>query len=205
VDDETNTLKHDGFGNAVMSGERNNKVKLCERERREIFRLMKKRKNLLLLADFLTSTKKYISRENRNLLVDIFSFYQRYRGINIDYELQDALRASTQKSIDVKTRGRIHDLIMEVLGHFSEDLTPENDNERYFCMVDGNGMISECWDELRGMGIVLCNVLSHRRKFEVSGTTTADQFYSSVRSRWGFENPEKYFINFCQTSMPQGY
>ena len=64
-------------------------------------------------------------------------------------------------------------------------------------MVDGDGMISEC-------GIVLCNVLSHRRKFELSGTTTADQFYSSVRSRWGFENPEKYFINYCQTSMPQG-
>ena len=89
-----------------MSGR--NTVKLCERERREIFRLMKKRKTLLLLADFFTSTnKKYISRENRNLLVDIFSFYQRYRDIKVDYELQDALRASTLKSIDAKTRERI--------------------------------------------------------------------------------------------------
>lgn len=177
---------------------------MIERERREIFRLMKKKKTLLLLADFFKSTKKYISRDNRNLLVDIFSFYQRHRDIKVDYELQGALLASSKNSIDAKTRERIYDLIMEVLGYFSEDITPEDDNERYFCMVDGYSIITEYWVELCGMGIVLCNVLPHCRKFEVSGTSTADQFYSSVKSRWGFINPEKYFTNYHQTSMPQG-
>jgi hypothetical protein len=71
-------------------------------------------------------------------------------------------------------------------------------------MVDGYSIITEYWVELCEMGIVLCNVLPRCRKFEVSGTSTADQFYSSVRSRWGFINPEKYFTNYHQSSMPQG-
>ena len=140
-----------------------------------------------------TSTKKYISRENRNLLLDIFSFYQRYHVINVDYELQDALRASTLKSIDAKTRERIC-----ARSFFSLKTTTKD-------MVDDYSIIrSTGLNYVHRMGIVLCNVLSHRRKFEISGTSTVDQFYSSVRSRWRFVNPEKYLIHYFQSSMPQG-
>jgi hypothetical protein len=181
-----------------------------DKERRDMLRLVKKKDELLELAQFLLTTKKYISRHNRSLMAHLLLFYRRRCSGNdvsgIEAELE-VLSSSTKEPIDISTRKKISDCIIRVYCEFSsalDDFRPENDNERFDSMTDCEKIVPKYWREFCELGIVLCHVLPHSRKFELTGMKPADEFFAEVTSRWGFQNPRTYFIYTGNASMPQG-
>ncbi len=68
--------------------------------------LASKLQDLSCIIDILKSTKDYISRSDRDLMVRALSFYERREDEDL-FELISALRASTKSSIPQEMRNSI--------------------------------------------------------------------------------------------------
>ena len=154
--------------------------------RHSLFTLQKKRQHIMTLADHLLSNRKYISRDDRDLLIFVLKFLKVHcPSIEITCEL-DALRATSRNPIERSVCCKIQEYIMEVLTEYAveyETIAPINDEERFDLMIDRHRIITEYWREFRQLGIIVCNVLRFSRKFELVGTAPAGQFYTAVKVR----------------------
>lgn len=180
------------------------------RDRRDLLWLVKNMDELDRLISVLLSTKKYISRDSRDLISRVLLFYRRHCPMDdiskVEGELE-ALRGSTKIVLDKNIRKSLHERISCVCNQFSVDIDafcPENDNERFDFMTDSENIIPKYWFELCEMGIVNCHVRLHSKKYFLTGMTDAETFFSAVKFRWKFEHPEIYFVYTGGASMPEG-
>jgi hypothetical protein len=182
------------------------------RDRHDLLRLVKNMDELVRLKSVLLSTKKYISRNSRDLISHVMLFCRRHcfgsmADISKVEDELEALGGSTKRALDENIRKSLHDRISCVCNQFALDFVnfcPENDDERFDVMTDSENIIPKYWFQLCEMGIVNCHVLLHSRKFVLIGMTDAEAFFSEVKSRWKFEHPEIYFVYTGGATMPQG-
>jgi hypothetical protein len=175
-------------------------------ERADILRLARKKDDLARLVNLLKSTRRYISRSDRNLMVRALLFYQRRHSVDVSTAVRSLL-ASTKYPIPKEIRDCISLLISKLLTDYTSELCgvrPENDEERFDAMIEDNNLASGVWRDMQAMGIVLCHVMPTTRKMDLLGTKRRDEFFSEFDSRWGFENSSKYIIYTGEASVPVG-
>lgn len=178
--------------------------------------LKKKRSNLLLLArkkdelkyfvTLLKSDRKYISRDQRDLMVQALLFLQWRNDIDLSSVIT-VLRASTRHRITKEIRHSLSALLDELLVRYTSEFDnacPENDKERFDAMIEENGITQDAWEDMKEMKVVLCHVLPFTRKMEVVGQKTKEAFFSDVTSQWKFENPSAYFLYTGGATIPVG-
>jgi len=176
------------------------------KERADLLRLARKKDDLARLRIHLKSSKSYISRSDRELMVLALLFYERRFSVNVA-PLVRALQASTKHHIEKDMRIYIAAFIESLLAECTSEfdvISPQNDEERFDSMVEENNITPKVWQDMQEMGIILCNALPSRRKLELVGTESRDAFRAAVVSRWGFEHPFKYFKYTGDASVPVG-
>jgi hypothetical protein len=165
------------------------------------------RDELNRLVEVLKSSRIYIGREDRDLLVRAMLFYQRQYNENTSAFVQ-ALKLPTSNHLSVKVRNDICLALEKLLELGDRDnifnISFENDNQRFDIMIDKGTLISKIWKELCDMGVVFCAVLPKKRQFHLSGNLSLDEFYCGVKSRWGFTDPQNYFIYCGGVVTPKG-
>jgi hypothetical protein len=176
------------------------------RERPDILLLASKIHDFALLVELLKSSKRYLSRSDRDLMVRALLFYQRREHTDL-CELVYALRASIKHYISRDIRTSIALIIEDLILKYSSELVsavPENDDELFGTMIEENRMKQDVWNCLLDMGVVLCNILPSVKKMELVGRKPPEEFFSALTACWKFTNPTKYFNYTGGASMPVG-
>lgn len=176
------------------------------RERSDILLLASKIHDFTLLVELLKSSKRYLSRSDRDLMVRALLFYQRREHKDLS-KLVCPLRASTIQYISQDTRTDIAGIIEHLFVKYSSEfvnVVPESDDELFGAMIEENRMKQDVWNSLQGMGVVLCNILPLTKKMELVGRKPPEEFFSELTACWKFTNPSKYFNYTGGASMPVG-
>jgi len=119
----------------------------------------------------------------------------------------DALEASSKTYINLAVRAEICDFMGDFFDKFSSPFNAvrvENDDERFESLIEEDRVDRQRYKELRDIGIVMCGTFPRRKRLELSGTGTEEDFYAFVISQWGFENPRRYFGFLGPVSFPIG-
>lgn len=179
--------------------------------RTDILRLKKRLERVKQVQDLLQSTKNYIGREDRELLIFVLQLHQRRsksHGFTEQIDtLIDILRASTKNRVDSDSRRVILDVINSVLGDCASDLdniSPRNDDERFQMLLDNNKVLSEHQIHLRAMKVFMWEIHSSAKRMKLDGENDKEKFFADICSRYGFENPDKYFLYNGNASVPIG-
>jgi hypothetical protein len=171
-------------------------------DRRLPILLTKTKTQLLELSASLKSSQKYFSRSDRDLMATVLA------RSKLDYSAELRARYSpTSSLIEGNSRLRICDGIIRIIDLCSEEMyafAPIDDDERIDLLVLDGRATHECLAAFHEMGVVCSHVLRRSRRFKLVGMSSCDEFYEGTRSRWGFTNPEQYFLYSGGATMPWG-
>lgn len=172
-------------------------------DQRQQFLLFVKNKQLLRnLTLRLEGTKNYISRNERDLLIQMLIYSGCYNS-----PLILALRKSAKFYLSKAQRTQTLDFLRNFLKDNETSLdnpNPTSDEERFELLLDGRDLTHDAWKSLQDMGAFQCAVFSERRKVELVGTASDDSFYQSIVESWNFEKPKKYFLYSGNSSISMG-
>jgi hypothetical protein len=175
-------------------------------ERPDILLLASKIPDFERLVELLKSTKRYICRSDRNLMVRALLFYQR-RQHKDQWVLISALRGSTKHYLSMDLRNSIAEIIDDMVSKYSSELVnarPENDDELFGTMIDENSIKQDVWEYFQSVGVVSCYILPSGKKIELVGIKPSEEFYVELAARWKFDRPTKYLDYTGGASIPVG-
>jgi hypothetical protein len=167
-------------------------------KRKNVFLLQKQKCNLEDLLEVLGGTKRYIHRDRRNLLIHALKFCRQHSllidGLDHD-KIIDILRESTINPLQSEVRSTLREQLAKLMDYFGalETITPQNDDERFYIMLEARFLFGKYSQELLKIGIVCVEGLT-RHGLKLQGTLPAVDFYSRVTSLWQFDEPSKYFL-----------
>lgn len=171
--------------------------------RRIILPLAKKNRHLNSLVQSLPM--KYLSRANRDLLLAALKLYDHKFSVN-SFELLMELMESTKHNIKASIQNEIVQRLSKLLAKFGDEINnfkPNSDDERFELMIDsGYNLMPKALDNL--FQIKTVSVSTHGRKFLVCGQNKREQFFSDVKVKFGFDNPEKFFDYTGGVAIPEG-
>jgi hypothetical protein len=167
-----------------------------ERQRKHFLEFVRKRENFEELQSWLSTSKKYLSREDRNLLIRIVR-YEKVRRHLLD-DVDGLIRVfQSLKYIPVDARLVMKSILSTFLSECKDNLDdprPTTDEERFDLILDGLTVTKSALQQLRQLGVFSCGVRYGHRQLELMGTSPAEEFYRKTTEVWGFETPEKYFL-----------
>lgn len=176
-----------------------------ERQRKQFLEFVRKRKNLEELQSWLETSKKYISREDRKLLIRIVRYEKERRHLLGD--IDGLIRVfQSLNYIPVNARSVMKSILSTFLSECKDNLDdpkPTTDEERFDLILDGLTVTKSALQQLRQLGIFSCGVRYGHRQLELMGTSPVEEFYRKTTEVWGFETPENYFL-YGEGSVPAG-
>ncbi len=86
---------------------------------------------------------------------------------------------------------------------WAEPISAENDDERYWSIVDGSKVC--CLTALREIGLVSCWISPRTKKIIIQGQWDESSFFDKLKELFHFEDPEKYFNYSGGFSVPHGF